>query len=150
MPSPEPASAASPRRVPGGAAGAHLLVAALGTALLAWDAAPMEYDGFTSTVQPGLWTLMFTSAAVFGCIGGLLEGAALATGHRTLAGQVLLGASVPALWMPSLALGRWFPDQDEAALGTSYLVAPVLGWLLFVGVLPLVAALVAAPRRPGA
>lgn len=60
---------------------------------------------------------------------------------------MLVGASVPGLWLPLLAVGRWFPDQQGDLIETGQLVAGLVGWLMFMVVTAAVAAAVAGRRR---
>jgi hypothetical protein len=58
--------------------------------------------------------------------------------------------AVPALWLPLLTLGRWFPEQDGDLVATGRLVAALTGWLATMAVAAAVAALVSrrATRAP--
>jgi len=139
-----PHAAASRPRV----AVAHLLVMLLGVGLLFWDALPFSGPVTESLPNTGGWQLLAASAVIVGGIGGLLEGFALRYGQGTLAVALLVGASVPGFWLPLLAVGRWFPDQQGDLVETGRLVGGLVGWLMFMAVIAAVAAAVAGRRRP--
>ena len=141
-----PHSAASGRRV----AVAHLLVALLGVGLLFWDARPFSGPVTESLPSSGGWQLLAASAVIVGGIGGLMEGLSLRYRHGVLAVAVLVAASVPGLWLPLLAVGRWFPDQQGDLIETGQLVAGLVGWLVFMVVIAAVAATVAETPPPTA
>lgn len=138
-----PHTVASGRRV----AIAHLAVTLLGVAILVWDARPFSGPVTPSLPNTGGWQLLATSAVIVGGIGGLLEGLALRFRHGVLAVAVLVSASVPGLWLPLLALGRWYPDQQGDLIETGQLVGGLVGWLLFMVVIAAVAAASAVAGR---
>ena len=97
---------------------AHLVVTLLGVGLLVWDARPFSGPVTESLPNTGGWQLLAVSAVLIGGVGGLLEGLTLRFRHGVLAVAVLVSASVPGLWLPLLALGRWYPDLDDCFLVT--------------------------------
>jgi hypothetical protein len=138
-----PHSAASGRRV----AITHLVVTLLGIGILIRDARPFSGPVAQSLPNTGGWQLLATSAVIVGALGGLLEGLALRFPHGLLAMAALVGASVPALWLPLLALGRWYRDQKGDLIETGQLVAGLVGWLMFTVVIAAVAAASAVAGR---
>jgi hypothetical protein len=138
-----PQAAGCRRRV----AVAHLMVTLLGVGLLVWEARPFSGPVTQSLPNTGFWQLLAASAVIVGGVGGLLEGLALRYRHEALAAGILVAASVPGFWLPLLALGRWFPDQQGDLISTGDLVGALVGWLMFMVVVAAVAATLAGVRR---
>jgi hypothetical protein len=123
------------------------MVTLLGIGVLVWDARPFAGPWTQSLADPGGWQLLAASAVIVGGVGGLLEGLALRYRHGALAVGLLVAASVPGLWLPLLAVGRWFPDQQGDLISTGQLVDGLVGWLMFMVVVAAVAAALAGRRE---
>ena len=125
----------------------HAVLGGIGLAALVGTSWPLAWDGPWSTPSSGLVVLVVVSALVCGGIGGLVEGVAMRTGHPAVGYLVAVVAAYPAFVVMELSTGRWgAPDSpvESADLGL-----PLVGWLLFVGVLTGVAtAVVQIRRRP--
>ena len=126
---------------------AHLVVTLAGAGILIWIAQPVSGPVWESLPQAGFWQLLVASAVVLGGVGGVLEGLALRSGLSALAVVVLVGVAVPGLWLPVLALGRWFSDQQDYLIQTGALTAGLLGWLLLMVVIAGTAVAVATLGR---
>lgn len=126
---------------------AHLVVTLLGVGLLVWDARPFSGPVTESLPNSGGWQLLAASAIFVGGIGGLLEGLALRYRHGAVAVGLLVAASVPGFWLPLLAVGRWFPEQQGDLIATGELVGGLVAWLMFMAVIAVVASAVAGRGR---
>lgn len=129
---------------------AHLVVTLAGVAILAWMAHPTYGSMTESLPDAGFWRLLVGSAVALGGIGGVLEGLALRFGQSLLAIVVLVVAAMPGLWLPALALGRWFSEQQGDLIEAGALTGGLAGWLLLMITMFSVSALVSsAGRRSG-
>ena len=123
---------------------AHAVLAAAGVVLVVASSWPLVWDGLWTAPSVGLVLLVVVAALVCGGIGGLVEGVALRTGHPAIGYLVALAASYPAFVVVELSTGRW-GDPDGPVEATD-LGLPLVGWLLFVGVLTASAAAVLRVR----
>lgn len=129
---------------------AHVGVAAIGVAVLVLVAVPVSSDADRPWPGAGTWVLLAASAVLCGLAGGAVEAVLLARGHRRSAVAPLLGAAIPALWMPVLSMGRWTADQADEVLGVRDLLTGIAGWAMFLVVVTAVAAVGGLAARRGA
>lgn len=119
----------------------------LGAAFLVYVAWPLKAGGVVETGIDQAWLFLGVAALVCGGVGGGVAGLlvrlpAPSAVRVVLAGAAAFVAALPALWVSVLLIGRWYPD-DTGPLPSRYLFAPMVGWLLFVGVLVVVTRLAA-------
>ena len=124
---------------------AHAVLAVAGVVLVLGSSWPLVWDGLWTTPSSGLVVLVVVAAVVCGGIGGLVEGVALRTGHPAVGYLVALVASYPAFVVMELSTGRW--GDPDGPVETTDLGLPLVGWLLFTGVLTVTAAAVLRIRR---
>jgi hypothetical protein len=124
---------------------AHAVLAVAGAVLVVGSSWPLVWDGLWTTPPSGLVVLVVVAALVCGGIGGLVEGVAVRTGHPAVGYLVALVASYPAFVVMELSTGRW--GDPDGPVGTTDLGLPLVGWLLFTGVLTATAAVVLRIRR---
>ncbi len=124
---------------------AHAVLAVAGVVLVLGSSWPLVWDGLWTAPDSGLLVLVVVAALVCGGIGGLVEGVALRTGHPAIGYLVALVASYPAFVVVELSIGRW--GDPGGPVDTTDLGLPLVGWLLFVGVLTATATAVVRIRR---